>query len=296
MGRSIEHERVDYNFCPDNKDYGDLPDIAPSTTGPGVLVSNDLDFTTIDAHGGPSHVMIDDAPYLGTCLDSDSGILHNSLALADNSNIDGTEYYCNIRGNDEDGVEVIGGLATGSVLDWTEGQVADGQGGGLELTISNVIPSGVFYNIWIDFNRDGDFDDIGENIDTLWESTGSGIAQMDYPVTTSDLTKVNVYFNVPINALPQDQSTIMGIRVRVTADQDAASGMSPYGAYDGGEVEDTINIFAAETAITLSSMDDINPRERVLVTGLSLTGLLLLITGWIVVRRNYDNVEPLLIK
>ena len=105
-----------------NFDFGDAPD---------------PDYPTLLANDGPRHIIVPDAPVLGSIVDTDPDGQPNAAATGDDT--DGTD--------DEDGVVFPESLIPGEQQ-------------GLDVTVTG---SGLV-NAWIDFNGDGDFDDPGEQI------------------------------------------------------------------------------------------------------------------------------------
>ena len=119
-------------------DFGDAPDTG-SATGSG-------NYSTMLKHNGPRHKMPSQiTAYLGNNKpDKDSGSLQSTDADADDSG----------DTDDEDGAVFSGSLVKGTAL-------ADV----LTLKANRGDAKGdVYVNGWIDYNRDGDFDDTGEQI------------------------------------------------------------------------------------------------------------------------------------
>ncbi|MCB1877202.1 MAG: choice-of-anchor E domain-containing protein [Chromatiales bacterium] len=138
---------VTYDFTVlDDTDYGDAPD----------------SYGTTSASGGASHLL--GGPFLGNCVDSDSGTLSaasfgdpadaddNDDGAAGNGTVTGT---CATPGDDEDGVTFTTPLIAGTT------------NSGVRISMPLAAsPAGCFVNAWIDFNADGDFNDAGEQITT----------------------------------------------------------------------------------------------------------------------------------
>ncbi len=181
-------------------DYGDAPDPATGT-GPG-------NYRTLLSDDGASHVLgVANAPYLGSCVDSDPTTHQNSAADADDQGAASgaaptTVGTCTTPGDDEDGVVFNNTLVAGAAAD-------------IDVTASSGTDDCVL-NAWIDFNGDGDFADAGEQIATdLTIASG----------TTANLTPV-----VPAGALVGPTYA----RFRCST----ATGLSWRGAAPDGEVED----------------------------------------------------------
>jgi hypothetical protein len=141
--------------------------------------------------------------------------------------------------DDEDGVIFAPGLnATNG--GWTEGNVADGKGGSLVITING----GTGYpQVFIDFNQDGDFSENPATGVVLRDNAGNPIA---LPIAALLRSDTQVYFDVP-TAFANNQNLI-GVRVRLSS----AGGLSATGTASDGEVEDYIFGFSP-TALNLST-------------------------------------------
>jgi uncharacterized repeat protein (TIGR01451 family) len=114
-------------------DYGDAPDEAI-----GTAAGN---YQTTLGDGGPSHIIIPGLR-LGTNIDSDSSLLQNIAADADNT----TDVP-----NDEDGVASFPVLVPAVGTTYT-----------VPVAVTNTTGLAAYLVGYIDFNQDGDFDDPGE--------------------------------------------------------------------------------------------------------------------------------------
>ena len=175
-------------------DFGDAPD-----TTPGTGVNN---YQTLAANGGASHVI--DATlttlYLGAGVDGDSGLFqHANAGLDDQVAVGGRD--------DEDGVL--------SPLD-----LNGTSGGAPTLTLSATNTTGRVATLsgWIDFNRDGVFDNSSER------------AQISVPNSTS-----NGRFTLTFPVIPSSSGGTTYARFRLSTDAAAANAT---GAATDGEVED----------------------------------------------------------
>ena len=143
-------------------DFGDLP-ISYST----VLT---------DSPDGARHE-ISGSLYLGTSVDAESNGNPTTDALGDDL----------ATGDDEDGVSFVGVWGNGSY------DAVAGTGGEVQV---DVVGDGWLIG-WIDFNRDGDFNDSGEMIGSLSVSTGSVPITFDIPADTfagpGDPTLLDLY-------------------------------------------------------------------------------------------------------
>ena len=175
-----------------NLDYGDAPDISPAT--------GQDDYQT-EPGRGPSHV-VDGVTFLGTAVDAEN------VAFDDGP-------------GEDDGVV----LDDGTPATLHGESVVAGDAFELDVTTAG---SGVL-NAWIDFNRDGDFDDPGEQVAT--DAT-----------PTSNLVTINS--TVPFSAVAGDTYA----RFRYSSD----TGLGPDNAASDGEVEDyQITIVGASPQLRL---------------------------------------------
>ena len=180
-GPAFDGEVEDYQvtITPVPLDYGDAPD-----TGLGTGTGN---YETLAADGGPSHTAT--GPRLGTRIDGESDA--NPTGIANGDDADATD--------DEDGVSFsnirAGQNATATVF-VTQ---ADGNVDG-----------------WIDWNRNGSFTDLGEQIVTSQFVTAGTAVPFTFPVPNG------------ISSSP----TFARFRVSTSG------GLGPTGSASDGEVED----------------------------------------------------------
>lgn len=161
-----------------NLDYGDAPDISAATA--------QGDYQT-EPGRGPSHV-VDGVRYLGSGVDAENAAFNDGAT-------------------EDDGVALDDGTpATLHGESLTAGNTFE-----LDVTTEGA----GFLNAWIDFNRDGDFDDPGEQIATD-------------AAPTVDL--VTITSTVPFSAVAGDTYA----RFRYSSD----TGLGPNDAASDGEVED----------------------------------------------------------
>ncbi len=205
----ISYEYTDQNGCSNScsftitviegniaLDFGDAPD---SISG--------FDYHTRLLNNGARHI-IDPDVFLGMLIDAEADGQSDMLALGDdNNNLD-----------DEDGVRIrrfmaVGGLAKISVKASVDG----------------------FLNAWVDFNLDGDWSGVGEQIFT------------DQPITVGWNT---LAFMVPANA--EKGRTYARFRFNTTG------GLSFEGLAENGEVEDyRVSIFPEDWAYELTDLSHI---------------------------------------
>ncbi len=165
----------------------------------GVLDFGDLaaPYDTLFADGGPAHV-VDSVNYLGASVDSETDGQPTAGADGD--------------GADEDGVAAV------DLNQWVEG--TDGGAVAIEVTGSGYLVG------WIDWNRDGDFDDAGEMVVSQPASSETVMASFDIPAGSLAGT------------------TELGARFRLFAEAPSIPTLASTGLAVGGEVEDYIFTFA----------------------------------------------------
>ncbi len=185
---------------PQPSDYGGAPD-----TGPGTSPGN---YNTQDADGGPRHPVTLASPFIGGCVDIDGGTLQNNVASADDLAVGAaTVGLCIPAGDDEDGI-LVGSPVPSPGLSSSAVQV---------IMTAAASPADCHLDAWMDFNHDGDFDDLGEQIATNQVLlAGSG---------ANTLT-----FLVPAAAVPGP--TVSRFRCS------SVGGLGPTGPAPDGEVQD----------------------------------------------------------
>ena len=186
-------------------DYGDAPD-ASAGTGTG-------NYKTTAADEGAAQVVIDTADRvlsIGNSIDIDDGSLQSSNADADDTS--------GSTPDDEDGVSSFPTLTT------TEGQTYT-----VTVTARNNVPTVPAYLVgFIDFNKDGDFEDDGERSDTV-------IVASDALGNNGELRTFDVIFTTPAGMTPGDTYARFRLgQVETTAQQAARASTGT----DNGEVED----------------------------------------------------------
>lgn len=179
-------------------DYGDLPDTSAGN-GP-------LDYDTNDSNGGPSHV-IDADLFIGSTIDTESDGQQNPAANGD--------------GADEDG------LSFPATADISPGAVIN-----LPIDVTNNTGATAHYEIWIDWNGDGDFNDPGEMVADLSDNGAGNFGQTFIPIT------------VPANT---DINQQIGVRARLSN----TNNMTPNGQVGSGEVEDYLIMVNCKDPICL---------------------------------------------
>ncbi len=89
-------------------DYGDAPD-----TGAGTGSGN---YATLATDNGPAHALGAGSPYMGGCVDGDSGTLQDGIAFADDFNDGSPDFgFCLPPTDDDDGVVLTAAMVAGSI-------------------------------------------------------------------------------------------------------------------------------------------------------------------------------------
>ena len=164
-------------------DYGDLPD-----SGSGTSTGN---YETQDANNGPSHVIVAGLS-IGNMVDNELDGQPSALADGD--------------AGDEDGFNLSNIV------------IVPGASFNLPIDVTNTTGMTAYFDIWIDWNGNGNFNDPGEMVANLSDDGAGNFGQM------------NITVNVPTTATTQD----VGFRARLSHTDD----VSPLGPADSGEVED----------------------------------------------------------
>ena len=142
---------VDFGFVatiippapPPGYDYGDAPDV-----GAGTATD---DYQTLALDAGALHLLgVQNAPFLGACVDADGGFVASITADGDDAALSPFVVGTCAGGDDEDGVAFGGPFVPGDVASFSI--VAGG-------------PSPCLLDAWVDWNRNGEFGDApGEQI------------------------------------------------------------------------------------------------------------------------------------
>ena len=145
--------------CDADVDFGDAPDSAiPGSNYPTLLINS-----------GAEHVLGSDV-YLGHCVDSENDGLPS--ANADGDDLDsGDKVFGDCAGGDEDGVEFTTDIIVGA-----------------SAQVSVTANADCALSAWIDFNRDGDWSDFGEEIFTGFPISGPGTHSLDFTVPDEAVT------------------------------------------------------------------------------------------------------------
>ena len=155
---------LDFGFVPGAPvafDYGDAPDAGNGSA------QGDYETTVLD--DGASHLLAGFGPFLGLCVDSDSGLQQDALARDDDTTgADSVTFGpCVVVGDDEDGVAFSSTMLP--------------MGGTVDVTLTNGSGVGCLVNGWVDWNRDGAWD-VGEQIATDVLVTAAPVPLLGIPV------------------------------------------------------------------------------------------------------------------
>ncbi|MBW4534604.1 MAG: VWA domain-containing protein [Pleurocapsa minor HA4230-MV1] len=202
IGNATNGEVEDYpvSISASVYDYGDAPDAAVGT-GTGNYQTTALD-------GGAAQVKINIAGQvlsLGSNIDTDDGSLQNATALADDTS--GTT-------DDEDGVSSFPTLTTTANQTYT-----------VPVSVQNNVPLLNAHLVgYIDFNKDGDFNDTGEKSATV-----------TVPTNSTNPRSFNVTFTTPAGMTTGNTYARFRLgSVQATAESATGASLST----DYGEIED----------------------------------------------------------
>ncbi|MFI0607601.1 MAG: SdrD B-like domain-containing protein [Anaerolineae bacterium] len=163
-------------------DFGDAPEA--------------LGYPTNLSRDGARHLLVTGGPLMGHCVDPEADGQPNATASGDDAAGDCPD--------DEDGIAFLSELRPGQISD-------------LRISTGGS-PAGGFFSAWVDFNRDGDFDDVGEQVVT------------DRAIFAGQNSSSAIYFQVPATA----SSGGSFLRLRLSTQ----SGLGSRGLAPDGEVED----------------------------------------------------------
>ena len=249
-GDAADGEVEDYpvNITAPLYDYGDAPD-----TGTGTATGN---YQTTEGDGGPTHIVIKDPLdllhlSLGNTVDGDDGSLQANDANADDTDTKDIDILNTVLSNNDTGLDDEDGIANFPSLIATPGQTYT-----VPVTVRNNIPLLNAYLVgYIDFNRDGDFDDPGEKSATVTVASDLlTIAPDRVALDTSGAPRTfNVTFTVPAGVV--SGSTYARFRLgsikEIVESATTVSVSSSNGEINNGEVEDyQIAIAPTDSAIT----------------------------------------------
>jgi len=190
---------------PQSFDFGDAPD--PS-------------YPSLLANDGARHLLGSNV-YLGSCVDAEADALQGSSAMGDDTNVSAPVFgTCAVNGDDDDGVI----FSNSPVI-----------GDNIAITVGANAPCTL--NAWIDWNGDGDWDDVGEQI----------FADVALAAGSNNLNTL-----VPSGAVAGTTYA----RFRCSSD----TGLAPTGLASDGEVEDyRLKIFAPTPTPTSTPTNTATP-------------------------------------
>ena len=214
--RVVATDSVDVsdNDVPSSYDYGD----APSASQSGFASS----YPVTDAENGARHLATSPGPTLGSAVDTEVEGIHSADADADD--LVGPS-------DDEDGV-TFGGIVFASSAGVSSGSVT--------IDLQNADPSANRLDGWIDFNRDGDWDDAGEQIFT------------NFDLGTTNGSQV-LPFSIPQDIGGNIENGLTFSRFRVSS----VGSLAVTGVADDGEVEDhPLTILTANPLVVDNAADE----------------------------------------
>ena len=109
----------------------------------------------------------------------------------------------------------------------------------IPIDVTNTTGTTAHFEVWIDWNGDGDFDDAGEMVADLSDDGAGDFGQSYFTV------------NIPDNATT-DQ--LLGYRARLSH----TDNMTPYGQVDSGEVEDYLILVECKENICVPARIEIS--------------------------------------
>lgn len=182
-------------------DYGDAPD--PS-------------YPTLAGNNGAAHVLSSAGPRLGVCVDGEANGQPNAAANGDDTTAGSTVFGTCAASDDEDGV-IINSSAPFAP-------------GATNVPVSVTASTPCTLNAWIDWNRDGDWLDEGEQVFSDQALTaGANALSMTIPGTASSGTTY--------------------ARFRCTTDATFNASAAPTGVASNGEVEDYVVLVLPSGAV-----------------------------------------------
>ncbi|MEO0848902.1 MAG: GEVED domain-containing protein, partial [Cyanobacteria bacterium J06648_1] len=236
-GAATDGEVEDYpiNVTAPLYDYGDAPD-----TGTGTARGN---YKTTEGDEGPTHIVIKDPLdllhlSLGDTVDGDDGSLQNDSANADDADTKDVDVLNTILSNSDTGLDDEDGIASFPPLTATPGQTYT-----VPVTVRNNVPLLEAYLVgYIDFNRDGDFNDPGEKSATVTVASDLlTIAPNRLALDTSGAPRTfNVNFTVPAGVVRGDTYARfrLGSIKEIVESATTIAVSTSNGEVNNGEVED----------------------------------------------------------
>ncbi|NJR47969.1 MAG: hypothetical protein HC775_20915, partial [Hyellaceae cyanobacterium CSU_1_1] len=169
-------------YPPNTVDYGDAPD-----TGDGTGTDN---YRTKALDNGPGHEIIAGLR-IGTNIDGDSGSLQNTPATDDDNN--GSP-------DDEDGIASFPTLYTNAGTSYS-----------VSVNVTNTTGNNAYLVGYIDFNKDGDFDDANEKSTTVTVSNNPTANQSVVFTTPAGMNAGNTYARFRLSSTQAQAESSVGI-------------------------------------------------------------------------------------
>lgn len=202
---------IDFGFY-QPMDFGDLTDASPD--------DDTDDYQTDKANSGPSHVIIAGLQIGATVDDEINGLHANSGTVVANGD-DTADNPTTGKVDDEDGVDIL-------AQTYKAGNTVN-----IPVTVTNSTGGAANLYAFVDWNGDGDFNDLGE-------------AELVNVPNTGTQT-ILVQFEIPTDAQGAAINSTVGARFRLTTDDlgtvaadGAGAGAASEGAATDGEVEDYV--------------------------------------------------------
>ncbi|CAN5605541.1 hypothetical protein BH10CHL1_BH10CHL1_03290 [soil metagenome] len=160
----------DFSYPPVTYDWGDLPD---------GNAANSPSYATLSANNGPSHVIVAGL-HIGVTEDNELDGQRNSMALGDDTNPTG-------QPDDEDGVTL-------------PAQFIAGQTALITVTVVNTTSQNATLYSFIDWNGDGDFNDLNEQLTVPANNSGSVVLSVSVPATATTTGQLGARFRLSTDA------------------------------------------------------------------------------------------------
>ncbi len=160
----------DFSYPPLLYDWGDLPD---------GNATNSPNYATLNANNGPSHVIVAGL-HMGANEDNELDGQRNNMALGDDNNPGG-------QPDDEDGVT----LPT---------QIIAGQTALITVTVVNTTGQNATLYGFIDWNGDGDFNDLNEQLTVPANNSGNVVLSVSVPATATTTSQLGARFRLSTDA------------------------------------------------------------------------------------------------
>ncbi len=211
----------DFSYPPVLYDRGDLPD---------GNATNSPNYATLSANNGPSHVIVPGL-HIGAIEDNELDGQPDPMALGDDKNPTG-------QPDDEDGVTL-------------PAQFISGQTALITVTVVNTTGQNATLYSFIDWNGDGDFNDLNEQLTVPANNSGSVVLTVNVPATATTTSQLGARFRLSTDANLKasgpasngevedyllQATPILSLGNRVWRDDGAGGGLLNDGKQNGNEV------------------------------------------------------------